>query len=410
MSVQFGRWNFDGRSSAPDYVEKVRATLVAYGPDGGGAYAKDGVEIGYRAFCTTKESWHEKQPYVLASGQVITWDGRLDNRMELIHEMSSSVIAERTDVAIVAAAYEKWGDKCLAKLIGDWALSIWNPINRSLLLAKDPFGTKHLYYTCESEHVIWCSILDPLVLFAEKTFAICEEYVAGWFAHVPAAHLTPYLGIHSVPPSSFVFLQPGKQTVRKYWDFDPSKRIRYRSDAEYEEHFRTVFATAVRRKLRSDRPILADLSVGMDSGSIVCMADTVMAQGQAECPRLDTISWYDDTYDHIEPDTNELHWVAKVEEKRGRVGYRLNIRSLDDDSAQRAPDFRFEGDRFAAIPTHSRQNEAFFEQYAALMNANGYRVALSGIGGEVPTGGGDPSPPTELQNLLVRARFFTATR
>src|SRR5206468_6484292 len=169
-----------------------------------------------------------------------------------------------TDVEIVGAAYEKWGANCLAKLIGDWALSIWNPRERSVLLAKDPIGTKHLYYSMAKDHVAWSTILDPLVLYAGRTFEICEEYIAGWFAIsvFPAAHLTPYVGIHAVPPSSSVLLRPGKQTVRKYWDFDPDKRIRYSTDAEYEEHFRSALATAVQRRLRSDRPVLAELSGG----------------------------------------------------------------------------------------------------------------------------------------------------
>ena len=59
-----------------------------------------------------------------------------------------------TDVGIVAAAYEKWGADCFAKLIGDWALSIWNPLDRSLLLAKDPIGTKHLYYSLDEQSTI----------------------------------------------------------------------------------------------------------------------------------------------------------------------------------------------------------------------------------------------------------------
>ena len=71
---------------------------------------------------------------------------------------------------------------------------------------------------------------------------------------LPAAHLTPYVGIHSVPPSSSVLIRPGKHIVSESWDFDPSKRIRYRTDGEYEEHFRTVFAEAVRRRL-ADSPI-----------------------------------------------------------------------------------------------------------------------------------------------------------
>ena len=82
---------------------------------------------------------------------------------------------------------------------------------------------------------------------------------------------------------------------RKIWQFDPNKRIRYKTNAEYEEHFRTVLAKAFECRLRSDRPVLAELSGGMDSSSIVGMAHLVIARGQAECPRLDTISWFDDS-------------------------------------------------------------------------------------------------------------------
>src|SRR5256886_5350337 len=108
----------------------------------------------------------------------------------------------------------------------------------------------------------------------------------------PAVHLTPCVGIHAVPPSSSVLLRPGKHTVSKYWDFDPTKSIRYRTDAEYEEHFRTVFAKAVQHKLRSDRPVLAELSGGRGSSSLVFMADRGIAPGGAATPRPGTMSYH----------------------------------------------------------------------------------------------------------------------
>jgi asparagine synthase (glutamine-hydrolysing) len=418
MSVQFGQWNFDGQPAAPDYIGKVSRTLASYGLDSQDEYCKDGVNIVYRAFCTTKESLHEKQPYVSSSGAVITWDGRLDNRKELICELSPSLSADPTDVAIVAAAYEKWGDKSLPKLIGDWALSIWNPQHRSVLLAKDPIGTKHLYYAFDDQRVRWCTILDPLVLFANKTFDICEEYIAGWFAFNASAHLTPYVGIRTVSPSSCVLLQPRRHGIQhivsRYWDFDPDKKIRYRSDAEYAEHFRTLLATAVQRRLRSDRPVLAELSGGLDSSSIVCMADLLMERGQAECPRLDTISWYDDSYDHIEPQSNELRWISKVEEKRGRAGCHINFRELKtkENSPRKMFGTEFDGDHFAATPSPrvADSSDRHFQIYAGFMKSNGHRVTLSGIGGGEFTGGFVPDPTVELQNLLSRAQFVRVIR
>ena len=360
MSVQFGRWNFEGQPPAPNYIDKVSATLAPYGPDSNESYSKGGINILYRAFHTTKESRREKQPHISSSGAVITWDGRLDNRVDLISELRDTLTVNSTDVAIVAAAYEKWGANCFAKLVGDWALSIWNPRERSVLLAKDPIGTKHLYYSFDEKQLAWSTILDPLVRLAGRTFEICEEYIAGWFATLfPAAHLTPYFCIHAVPPSCFVLLKPGKHGTKHitttYWDFDPGKRIRYRTDAEYEEHFRSALATAVQRRLRSDRPVLAELSGGMDSSSIVCMADVVIAQGQAQYPRVDTISWFDDSYDHLEPDSNELHWISKVEEKRGVTGFHINASALRQQEAKEAGsrksiESKFDNDRFASTP------------------------------------------------------------
>ena len=417
MSVQFGRWNFGGQPPAPDYIDKVSAALAPYGPDSNESYSKDGVRILYRAFHTTKESRREKQPCISLSGAVITWDGRLDNRADLISELRDSATVNSTDVAIVAAAYQKWGANCFSKLIGDWALSMWNPNERSVLLAKDHIGMKHLYYSFDDKQLTWSTILDPLVLFAGKTFEICEEYMAGWLAIpvFPAAHLTPYVGIHSVPPSSSVLLQPGKHIVSKHWDFDPRKRIRYRTDAEYEEHFRTVLATAVKRRLRSDRPVLAELSGGMDSSSIVCIADTVIAQGAVECPRLDTISWFDDSYDHLEPDSNELHWISKVEQQRNRTGFHVNTGALQQEeakevSSRKSFESEFDDDRFAATPVSNTRLSAHFKQYAAHMKSQGHRVTLSGIGGDEATGNGVPTPTPELQNLLARGQLVTLFR
>ena len=411
MSVQFGRWNFDGQPPAPDYIEKVSAALAPYGPDSNESYSKGGMKILYRAFHTTKESRHEKQPCISPSSAVITWDGRLDNRADLISGLRDSLTVNSTDVGIVAAAYEQWGANCLGKLIGDWALSIWNPRERSVLLAKDPIGTKHLYYSFDEKQLTWSTILNPLVLFARNTFEICEEYIAGWLSYFPAPHVTPYVGIYSVPPSSSVMLRPGKHLVSKYWDFDPGKRIRYRTDTEYEEHFRSALATAVQRRLRSDRAVLAELSGGMDSASIVCVADTVIARIGADTPRLDTISWFDDSYDHIEPDTNELHWISKVEEKRGRAGCHINLRSLKKEARSRESfASEFDDDRFAVIPAPNRGISEHSKQYAAYMRSHEHRVTLSGIGGDEVTGGGVPTPTPELQNLLVQARFVTLAR
>lgn len=391
MSAQFGRWDIDGRPADQDYLAKAGEMLAPYGPDGGGAYIKDNVGILFRAFHTTKESRKETQPWVIPSGAVLTWDGRLDNREELVRDLREVLTIGATDLAIVSAAYEAWGTKCFAKLIGDWALSLWDSRSQSLILAKDPIGTRHLFYSSDQKQITWSTILDPLVLLAGKTFALEEEYIAGWLSFFPATHLTPYRGIHSVPPCCFVRLEPGRQTVSKYWDFDPRKRIRYRADVEYEEHFRQVFSGSVRRRLRSDSPILAELSGGMDSSSIVCLADTIIACGAAQTPRLDTLSYYNDS----EPNWNERPFFTKVEEKRDRTGCHIDV------GKQVSIKFELESDHFAATPGSGQREE---EQLVTCTASQGNRVILSGIGGDEVMGG-VPTPTPGLEDLIARARF-----
>src|SRR5271165_5195041 len=107
MSVQFGKCSFDGKPVDPKDLDRVRPVLTPYGPDGEGYFCKDNVGILYRAFHTTKESHNEVQPYLSKSGAVMTWDGRLDNRKELIDLLGGELSVDSTDLAIVAAAYER---------------------------------------------------------------------------------------------------------------------------------------------------------------------------------------------------------------------------------------------------------------------------------------------------------------
>jgi asparagine synthase (glutamine-hydrolysing) len=394
MSVQFGRWSFDGQPAAPEYLAKVCKILLPYGPDGGYSYSNKGVDLLYHALHTTKESHLEAQPHVLASGSVITWDGRLDNRTELIGLFDGSLSPDSTDVSLAAAAYERWGTDCFAKLIGDWALAIWNPKDGALILAKDPIGTRHLHYSIDLHQVTWSTILDPLVLLAERSLTLDEEYIAGWFSFFPSSDLTPYVGIHSVPPSSYVRVKKRHSTVSKYWSFDPANRIGYRTDREYEEHFRDVFAQSVARRLRCHAPILAELSGGIDSSSIVCMAHSITGLEPANYPRLDTLSYYNDS----EPNWNERPYFTKVEEKLGLTGCHIDVSerwSLPSDSAP-----------FAVTPGSGQSLGDASSQLANCMATQGNRVVLSGIGGDEVTGG-VPAPTTELMDALRGARFRT---
>lgn len=397
MSIQFGKCNFDGRPIAPEELGQVRPLLVAYGPDEEGSICRGNFAALYRAFHTTKESRYEHQPFTLPSGEVLIWDGRLDNREELQNAVSTALSENCTDLEIVAVAYEKWKTEAFAKLIGDWAISIWNPKNWSLILAKDFAGIRHLYYSFEKDQATWCTLLDPLVLHASRSFQLDEEYIAGWLGLFPAASLTPYIGIDSVPPSCFVELKPGERRVIRYWDFDPAQQVCYRTDREYEEHFRIAFAESVRRRLRSDSPIAAELSGGMDSSSIVCMADHVLENHPPK--KMDTVSYYDD----LDPNWNERPYVEAVERKRGRIGLHVDVGSKDSVS------FKLQDSGFIATPACALGRDEAGIQTARFLKARGIRVLLSGIGGDEVTGG-VPTPTPELADLLVTMQYLQLAR
>ena len=393
MSVQFGRWNFDGRPVDPAYLDNVEAAIASHGPDGGDEYSENGVSILYRAFHTTTESRHEVQPQILPSGSVLTFDGRLDNRGELVRKLAEAINDNVTDLGIVAAAYERYGTDSVSMLVGDWALAIWNPSDRSLVLARDPIGVRALYYSVTEDQVTWSTLLEPLVELAETKFPLEEEYLAGWLSFFPEAHLTPYAGIHSVPPASSVRIQPGRIATTKYWEFEPGN-IRHASDNEHEEQFRAVFRQAVRRRLRSDSPVLAELSGGMDSSSIVCMADTILARGPTDSPALQTVSYYDDS----EPAWDERPYFTLVEEQRGRVGCHIDLHSMA------AYEFGTGSHRFQATPGPEGRMAPIAQRLRTHMSTRGNRIILSGIGGDEFTGG-VPTPLPELADLILQAQI-----
>jgi len=391
MSAQFGCWHLDGKPVEDTEIARVSAGIAPYGPDGIQSYGQNNLRILYALFETQDECSHGLQPFVSSSGAVLTFDGRLDNREDLSRELRGLRAKALADVQIVGAEFDTWGTDCLGKLVGDWALSVWMPQAASLLLAKDTIGTRPLFYFSDRGKVLWSSQLGPLLQSADRTFELHEEYIAGCLSFFPATHLTPYRNVHSVPPSSYVILGTSKPAVHEYWQFDPAKRIRYCTDNEYEEHFRAVFASSVKRRLRSKYPVLAELSGGMDSTSIVCMADTLLRNGLGGTPRLDTISYYNDS----EPNWNERPYVAKVEEKRGRIGCHINV-----GSSPKLP-WVYNRESFAPIPG-SAGNPALRSDFASYVANQGIRVVLSGIGGDEVLGG-VPNHVPELADLLATA-------
>jgi asparagine synthase (glutamine-hydrolysing) len=394
MSAQAGIWNFRGDPTDRHLLSRYSSLLQRLGPEGDFTYSDGPVALAYRPFHTTAESRRERQPYVSRRGFVITWDGRLDNRDELTAELGTYLEGAPTDVSIIAAAFDRWGTGCFRRIVGDWAMAVWEPLDRELCLAVDYLAIRHLFYWVTDRTVFWATDPDPLVRLSESTFHLDDEYIAGFLTTDPESHLSPFKEIQEVPAGHFVRIKPGSSSIERYWHPGPKLLIRYATDAEYEEHFRDVFRRAVRRRLRSDSPILAELSGGIDSSSIVCVADDILAHEGAETPRVDTLSKHDTT----EPNGDDWTFFQKIEEKRGRTGHHIDTANLAGSRSG------LQYDTFAALPGRIGLGRALEAERAAVIRGGGYRTVLSGIGGDEFLGG-IPDPCAQLGDLLFQLKL-----
>ena len=394
MSTFGGIYNFNAQPVDPHLLTRIGEAIEKRGPDGGGRCMVGPAGMVYRAFHTNRQSRSETQPFVSSEGHMLCWDGRLDNRTELISELKED-LEEHTDVAIALAGFRKWDEGFLSRLIGDFALSLWDNHSQTLLLARDPVGARPLYYYSTAQTTIWSSELTPLIELPSLLLEADDDYVAGFLGNSLDPSATPYKHVRAVPPGHVAKITWGVLEVKRFWGLNPDQKIRYKTDAEYEEHFRHLFREAVRCRLRVNGPVWATLSGGLDSSSIVCMADEIIESGDAEASKLETVSYvYDES-----TSCDELNFVEVIEKFRGRAGTHLSegdyplLGILPEESDITYPDFV----------------DCFFARHQGLCNAmkaDGARVILTGHGGdEVLCSGANPS--FELADLLFQGRLIS---
>lgn len=395
MGVIAGNLDFRDASISREWVMNVSHSVREYGPDGETIHHDKNVVLLYRPLHTTRESREECQPYRSAGGFLVLWDGRLDNRDDLIAELKAQLQFDRADVAVVAAAFERWGLDSFAKLIGDWAIAIWDPFQRELVLARDYIGIKQLFYQCSGHKAAWCNYLAPFVLFGEK-LTLCDEYIAGYLAFYPDAHLTPYSEIHAVGPGTYVRIRDQRLHINSYWQL-PKRMVRYKSDAEYAERYRELFRQSIRRRLRGNSHILAELSGGFDSSAVVCMADDIIKKENLDENCLDTFSFYDSN----EPEEDDLLYFTSVESKRGKKGFHFDLRGSGDS-------FLTNDHSFAAVPGPGSRAEVR-SALTEVIERYGYRVILSGFGGD-QINGQTLDPRIQMADLLLHCRLLSLAK
>jgi asparagine synthase (glutamine-hydrolysing) len=252
-----------------------------------------------------------------AAGATCAFDGRLDNRKDLLTQLGESSAASLSDSALALRVYQTRGQDGLRDLIGDWSLAIAGTASRFILLASDYAGVRPLYYRRTAECLTWSSSLSHLVRRSGQT-QLDEDYIASFLTHGSAAHRTPYRGIYPVPPGRAACITPDKVSTRPFWDLPVDRETRFKDPASYAEQLRILFQEAVAVRMGSGAPVCAELSGGLDSSSIVGMADSLANAHPGGFHQPATF-----TYTH--EGAADEKYVRVVERARGLASIRLSL-------------------------------------------------------------------------------------
>ena len=302
---------------------------------------------------------------------VAVFDGRVDNREELIAQLKGGADADSSDVELIVAAYEAWGLDCPSKLVGDFAFAVWDGMRRRLLCARDPLGVRALYVLVRNERLCFASQLRQVLAAVPQTPSFDLEFIADRLAHGvdrADAACTPYCGVSRLKPGHRLVAENGQCRVDRYWAWRVPGEGGNPCRKGYVEQFRETFTEAVRCRMRGGGRVWSDLSGGLDSSSIVSVAAEL-----GKPLRLPAVSvvFGESTW------SDERSWATTVARAHGVQQHFVDGDTYHTWSRLREAVDYWEEPHAAA---------AFFgvhRQYGRLLAGVGHPILLTGIGAEV---------------------------
>ena len=272
----------DGQPVSPAVLQRMTDAVAHRGPDGEGHWIEGPVGLGHRRLAIIDLSPAGQQPMVSADHRyVLSYNGEIYNFRELKAELEALGywFRSRTDSEVVLYALAEWGTDALLRFNGMFALALWDRREKRLLLARDRYGIKPLYYAEEGGTFAFGSeqkaITASGAISTDLDSAALLEYLT--FQNI-FTDRTLLKSIRLLPAGHFaeLFLGNGHAGLRRqrYWDFDFREPGNPAPEAEYREELGRLFRQAVNRQLVSDVELGSYLSGGMDSGSITAVAAT----------------------------------------------------------------------------------------------------------------------------------------
>ncbi|MEI9990625.1 MAG: asparagine synthase-related protein [Rhizomicrobium sp.] len=279
MSALAGIWNFDGRPGAARDCARMLAAQSIYGPHDVSQWDDGSLALGRRLFRTLPEDIHDAQPLAGGGGRfTLIADLRLDNRDDLIGALRIPDAARRADSVILMAAWERWGEGCVDRLVGDYAFALWDAGERRLVLARDPLGMRPLHYHRGRDFFALASMPKGLHTLADVPRAPDEERAAEFLALLPEYGSKSFFkDVERVEAGHLAVVTPNGIAARRHWE--PQRRTLKLARAEdYAEALRHHLDQAVRAQLRgADGTVGAHLSSGFDSSAVAATAARLLA-------------------------------------------------------------------------------------------------------------------------------------
>lgn len=279
----YGRVEGAGRPIDHDRVIQATRLLSHRGPDGEGFHFSAGVALGHRRLSIIDVDGG-KQPIANEDETIwATYNGEIYNFPSLKNELESCGHVFRTncDAEIIVHAYEEWGCDFVERLVGMFAFGLVDEREKVLVLGRDRFGVKPLYYAINGESIVFASEIKAIVIDSSVDWTIDHEALADYFdlGYVSAPR-TIYSQVRRLEPSTLLRVQLGsplRTTIQKYYEVPPAGQFAALSDSEALDQLEERFHKAVECHMISDVPIGAFLSGGLDSASLVAMMTAVSA-------------------------------------------------------------------------------------------------------------------------------------
>ena len=267
----------DGGPVSADALQRMTDIVRHRGPDGEGQWLAPGIGLGHRRLAILDLSSAGQQPMPSSDGAlVITYNGEIYNWRELREALrrEGAVFRSNTDTEVVLEAYRVWGDSCVERFNGMFAFAVWDVRAQRLLLARDRYGMKPLYYHWDGRTLLFGSEVKSLLQHPSMTMRVDEAALVEYFTFQNIlTDRTLFGGVRLLPQAHVLSISmgvAGSLRTQRWWDyrFEPDAAV---SEAEHVEELDRLFRQAVQRQATADVEVGTYLSGGIDSGAVTCI-------------------------------------------------------------------------------------------------------------------------------------------